>query len=342
MSKDDLIKYAKRDHSDQVGETSFHIDPENNSILKNIDPTQPKDKNSIKVCIAGKCFTLNKDAQGNYNWPGQSPVPALPPPEPVKTPDVVPVVPVVHPVLHPNFKPLPRKKLEHSTNFTFIFLRPMHNEDERGEFVIKKLTHQRWLDLVFHEFDEQVRRNEGADILLVSHKKVVKHTGHINSAKMQALVGYAITKGYLKFKSAYENDPSKTFNLSFKDRPMIDTNFKVFSVDKYCAEDYQAKVRMNGKAYAIPLCPRGNTEQTLKMFKFANRMHRSMKRELSKRKPWKSYALIGEFVMSRENKLSSDCNQEHLTEEELKIKWRWGDADECLECIKTLQNSMIH
>lgn len=51
--------------------------------------------------------------------------------------------------------------------------------------------------------------------------------------------------------------------------------------------------------------------------------------------------LIGEFVMSRENAFASDLNQQHITEDELKMKWRWGDADECLECIKTLHGSMI-
>ena len=113
-------------------------------------------------------------------------------------------------------------------------------------------------------------------------------------------------------------------------------------MDKYCVEDYQAKVRMDGKAYAIPLCPKGNSEQTLKMFKFANRMHHHMKKELNKRRPWQSFALIGEFAMSRENKLNNDLNHEHLSEDSLKLKWRWGDADECQECIKTLQNSLLN
>lgn len=45
--------------------------------------------------------------------------------------------------------------------------------------------------------------------------------------------------------------------------------------------------------------------------------------------------------MSRENQFSEDVNQEHITEDDLKIKWRWGDADECLECIKVLKNAMI-
>ena len=111
-----------------------------------------------------------------------------------------------------------------------------------------------------HEFDEQKRRNPGSDFILISKHKLVKNTGHINNPKIQALVGFAITKGYLKFKSAYEKDQTKTFHLSYKDRPMVDTNFKVFSVDKYCSDDYQAKLRMNGKAYAIPLCPKGKTE----------------------------------------------------------------------------------
>lgn len=114
----------------------------------------------------------------------------------------------------------------------------------------------------------------------------MRHTGHINDPKVQALIGFAVTKKYLRFKSAFEKDPTKVFNLSFKDRPMIDTNFKVFSVDKYCAEDYQAKVRMDGKAIAVPLCPKGHSEQMLKMFKFANKMGHGLKKQLSRRKPW--------------------------------------------------------
>ena len=79
----------------------------------------------------------------------------------------------------------------------------------------------------------------------------------------------------------------------------------------------------------------------LKMFKFANKMQHHMKKELNKRKPWQSFTLIGEFVMSRENTFGGDVNQEHLTEDDLKIKWRWGDADECLECLKSLKTSMF-
>lgn len=67
---------------------------------------------------------------------------------------------------------------------------------------------------------------------------------------------------------------------------MIDTNFKVFSVDKYCADDFQADIKMNGKAFAIPMCPKGRNESMLKMFKFANRMRHSMKKRLNQRKPW--------------------------------------------------------
>jgi hypothetical protein len=131
-----------------------------------------------------------------------------------------------------------------------------------------------------------MRRNVGSDFILISKHKLVKHTSHVNNPRIQALIGYAVTKGYMKFKSAYELDQTRVFHLSYKDRPMIDTNFKVFSVDKYCADDYQAQIKMSGKAYAIPLCPKGNTEKTLKMFKFANRLKHSTKKALDKRKPW--------------------------------------------------------
>lgn len=114
--------------------------------------------------------------------------------------------------------------------------------------------------MVNHEFDEQIRRNPGSDFIVVAKHKIFRHTGHINSPRIQALIGYAMTKKYLKFKSAFEKDMSKVFHLSFKDRPMIDTNFKVFSVDKYCSDDYQADIRMNGKAYAIPLCPKDRSD----------------------------------------------------------------------------------
>lgn len=122
-------------------------------------------------------------------------------------------------------EPLPRKKLEHSSNFTFIFLKPMESTTEIGQFEIKKAIRQRWFDLILHEFDEQIRRNPGSEIILVSRHKLVKTTSHVNSPKIQALIGYAITKGYLKFQSAFEKDRTKVFHLSYKDRPMIDTNF---------------------------------------------------------------------------------------------------------------------
>lgn len=136
----------------------------------------------------------------------------------------------------------------------------MESTNEIGQFEIKKVTRQRWLDLILSEFDEQIRRNPGSEIIVISRHKLVKTTSHVNNPKIQAMIGFAITKGYLKFQSAYEKDRTKVFHLSYKDRPMIDTNFQVFTVDKYCSEDYQAKVRMDGKAYAIPLCPKGNSE----------------------------------------------------------------------------------
>jgi len=165
-------------------------------------------------------------------------------------------------------------------------MKPMQSTHEKGEIIVKKLVRQRWLDLVLHEFNEQIRRNPGSEIILVTHHKLVNYTSHVNNPKIQALVGYAITKGYLKFKSAFEKDPTKVFHLSYKDRPMVDNNFKVFSVDKYCSEDYQAKIKMSGKAYAIPLCPKGKSEQVLKMFKFANKMQHNFKKELKRRRPW--------------------------------------------------------
>lgn len=120
---------------------SFHIDPENNKILKHIEPGTDKNPNEVKVCIAGQCYLLKKDPKGNYIWPGMP----FPQPEPKKetpTPALVPkiktkTVKTVTKVIAP---PLPRKKLEHSTNFTFIFLRPMQSTNEKGIFEIKKLT----------------------------------------------------------------------------------------------------------------------------------------------------------------------------------------------------------
>jgi len=190
------------------------------------------------VCIGSQCFTLEKDNKGHYIWPGSAPAAPVVP-SVVKTPPPATVVPV-H-VLKP-VDDLPRRKLEHSTNFTFLYMKPMASTHEKGEFIVKKLTRQRWLDLVMHEFDEQQRRNPGSEFILVCKHKLIKHSGHINSPKIQALIGYAVTKGYIKFKSAFEKDKTKAFHLSFEDRPMIDTNFKVFSVDKYCTEDYQAKI----------------------------------------------------------------------------------------------------
>lgn len=197
LDKDDLEKYAKKEHQNGVGEVSYHINPDNNAILKNIDPRGDKNPNEIKVCIHGNgdCFVIKKDDKGNYNWPD---VPTLPPP----------LLPAPVPEPKEKKKPkkevkkveqLPRKKFDHSANFTFIFLRPTTSSSEIGKFEVRKLTHQRWLDLVLHEFDEQERRNPGSDFILVSHHKLVRHTGHINNPRLQALIGYAMTKKYLRF-----------------------------------------------------------------------------------------------------------------------------------------------
>lgn len=143
---------------------------------------------------------------------------------------------------------------------------------EKGAFEIKKLSKQRWLDLVLHEFDEQVKLNPKSEIILISHRKLVKFTSYVNNPRIQALIGYAVTKGLLPFKSAYESDSSKVFTLTYTERPVIDTNFKVFAVDEFCADQYQAKFRMDGKAIAVPMCPKGDSEKMLKMFKFAKKM----------------------------------------------------------------------
>lgn len=147
LDKDDLEKYAKKEHQKGVGEVSYHINPDNNQILKNIDPREEKDPNSIKVCIHGNgdCFYLKKDNKGNYNWPNvpnlPSPLTPLPLPEPKKEEPKPKPEPMVIKNTTKKAEPLPRKKLDHSSNFTFIFLRPMQNNNEVGKFEVRKLTH---------------------------------------------------------------------------------------------------------------------------------------------------------------------------------------------------------
>jgi len=43
---------------------------------------------------------------------------------------------------------------------------------------------------------------------------------------------------------------------------------------------------MNGKAFAMPLCPKDRSEHMLKLYKFANSMHGHLRKALNKRKPW--------------------------------------------------------
>lgn len=116
---------------------------------------------------------------------------------------------------------------------------------------------------MLHEFDEQAKLNPKSEIILISHHKLVNFTSYVNNPRIQALIGYAVSKGYLPFKTAYEKDKSKVFTLSYSERPVIDSNFKVFSVDKFCADEYQAKFRMDGKALAVPMCPKDQSEKML-------------------------------------------------------------------------------
>jgi len=37
LTKEDLEKFAKKEHQEEVGDVTYHIDPDNNKVVKNIE-----------------------------------------------------------------------------------------------------------------------------------------------------------------------------------------------------------------------------------------------------------------------------------------------------------------
>lgn len=139
-------------------------------------------------------------------------------------------------------KQVPQKrKLEGEANFTFIFLENIKLDTDFGDFKVLTLK-TKYLEDVHLQFDEIVKKDNSTRMIVVANKKLVRASTSLNSRKIQALIGYAVSKNYLKFKSAYEKDPNQTFSLSLKDRPMLSTNFQVIAMDLHCVKDIQAKV----------------------------------------------------------------------------------------------------
>lgn len=71
------------------------------------------------------------------------------------------------------------------------------------------------------QFKDILIKDNKSKFIIVNNKKLVKASGPINSRKIQALVGYAVAHGHLKFKSLHEKDKSSSFSLSMKDRAML-------------------------------------------------------------------------------------------------------------------------
>lgn len=134
-------------------------------------------------------------------------------------------------------KEVPQKrKLEGEANFTFIFLENIKLTTDFGEFKVKTMK-TKYLEDVMMQFDEIVHKDNTTQVIVVSHNKLVRSSGSVNTRKVQALVGYAVSHGYLRFKSSYEREKGTVFSLSLRDRPMINTGFEVIAVDLHCAKD---------------------------------------------------------------------------------------------------------
>lgn len=100
-----------------------------------------------------------------------------------------------------------KRKLEGEANFTFIFLEGIKLDTDFGNF--KTLTMKtKYLEDVHLQFDEIVKKDNSTRMIVVANKKLIRASTSLNSRKIQALIGYAVSKNYLKFKSAYEKDPN--------------------------------------------------------------------------------------------------------------------------------------
>jgi len=83
-----------------------------------------------------------------------------------------------------------------------------------GQFKVKSLNRTH-LSEMFEMFDDIQKIRLENNLIMIVNNKLVKHTGHMKDPEIQALVGLAVKKKFLKFESA--TDPKSPMAFLMKD-----------------------------------------------------------------------------------------------------------------------------
>lgn len=141
-------------------------------------------------------------------------------------------------------------------------------------------------------FEDIQKIRKDNHLIMVANGKLVQYTGSIQEKEIQALIGMAVKRKFLKFES---KDQSGAYVLHQGDKhAAFVKNAKKISG---CHAKALAYISGNGQnVLASPICHQQG-------------------------QVWKSFALIGELAISDINMHSKSCNQMHLNEQEIGLEF---------------------
>lgn len=91
----------------------------------------------------------------------------------------------------------------------------LDKEDDKGTF--KQKTYNRTsLQEMYQTFDDVTQIRKDPFVVLIGNGKLIKHTGSIESEEIQAIIGRAIQKKFLTFKTANSNEKESQEELAQK------------------------------------------------------------------------------------------------------------------------------